>query len=169
MSYFTSKDKTPAPDKLERKRYIYVNQQKDIYWYRILVGLEPKPTSDEKILKTRKLLLSKFFHFVLRISIEKIGLFCSNEIATPTSFPCWCTGWNLVLRQKIYIINFFWPKKLLQRSPLKETNQVVFSCLFSADFTKNGLYSVKYTSVTWSVDDFIYCLFLSKFQLRNIS
>ena len=57
MSYFTSKDENSSHHKLERKRWYIDGQRKDdIYWYRIYVRPEPKPTSDEKILKIRRLL-----------------------------------------------------------------------------------------------------------------
>ena len=48
--------KLQRADKLERKRYDRLSQQKDdIYRYRLYIGLEPKPTSDEKTLKIRRL------------------------------------------------------------------------------------------------------------------
>ena len=55
MSYFTFKDETPATDKLERKRYDILPQRKMIY---IDIGYKSTslmPTSDEKILKIRRL------------------------------------------------------------------------------------------------------------------
>ena len=43
-----------------------------------------KPTNDEKKLKIRRLLQSKFFHFelVLGIRIKKLRLFCSKVVAS---------------------------------------------------------------------------------------
>ena len=52
------KTKTPARHKTGEKTIRYIDGQRkdDIYWYRISVGLDSKPTSDEKKLKIRRLL-----------------------------------------------------------------------------------------------------------------
>ena len=48
---------------LTKEKTIWYNVlHNDIFWYRILVGPDLKLASDEKILKIRRLLESKFFH-----------------------------------------------------------------------------------------------------------
>ena len=65
ISFFTSKDEIPARRLLEIKRYDIWFHKKLIYIDIGICGPLSKPTSDEKILKIRRLLLSVFFHFEL--------------------------------------------------------------------------------------------------------
>ena len=66
LSYFTSKDENSIHRKLERKRYVNDATQKWMKLYKFYIWFswsKQKPTCDDKILKLKRLLLSKLFHF----------------------------------------------------------------------------------------------------------
>ena len=101
MSYFTSKDEISShTQNWTENDTIYWRPTKR-YWYGIFVGLNSKPTIDEKILKIRRLLQSNFFYFESSPWHQHKDLFVLVErnFVAPTRSPCWHTGRNLLVRK----------------------------------------------------------------------
>ena len=100
MSNFTPKEETPPRRKLERKRYDILFRKKMIY---IDLGFNrplSKPTSDEKILKIKRLLKSKFFHFESSPwhKHRDLSILIERSCVAPAGSPCSHTGRHFLVR-----------------------------------------------------------------------